>query len=63
MDWAVPDPRGFVEPIVRLLAKPAQRRALGAEGRRHVMRSFNWDTAASQFLTIFEARVDAAIAS
>jgi glycosyltransferase involved in cell wall biosynthesis len=53
MDWAVPDARGFVEPILRLLSKPAQRRALGAEGRLHVSRSFNWDMAAAEFLDLF----------
>lgn len=58
MDWAVPDARAFVEPIVNLLGKPAQRRSLGAEGRRHVVRSFPWDQTVSGFLTLFEeARV------
>ena len=54
MDWAVPDPRAFVEPTLRLLAKPARRREMGAEGRRHVVRNFSWDTAASRFLDLFE---------
>jgi glycosyltransferase involved in cell wall biosynthesis len=54
MDWAVPDPRGFVEPVLSLLAKPSRRRALGAEGRRHVVRSFSWDRAAAQFMALFE---------
>jgi glycosyltransferase involved in cell wall biosynthesis len=52
MDWAVPDGRAFVEPIVRLLARPAHRRALGTAGRLHVQRSFSWDTAADQFLDV-----------
>jgi hypothetical protein len=39
-----PRSRGFVEPVLSLLAKPSRRRALGAEGRRHVVRSFSWDT-------------------
>lgn len=54
MDWAVPDPAAFVEPILELLARPSRRRAMGAEGRAHVIRSFSWDTAADQFVTLFE---------
>jgi glycosyltransferase involved in cell wall biosynthesis len=58
MDWAVPDPRGFVKPIVDLLTHPSRRRALGRAGRHHVRRSFSWDEAAVAFLTLFEdARV------
>ena len=53
MDWAVPDPRGFVEPVLNLLAKPARRREMGAAGRRHVAR-FSWDTAAAEFLHLLE---------
>lgn len=54
MDWGLPDPRGFVEPVLSLLAKPARRRAMGQEGRMHVKRSFSWDTAAEQFIALFE---------
>ncbi len=54
MDWAVPDPRGFVEPTLALLAKPSKRRALGEIGRRHVIANFSWDSAAAQFLDLFE---------
>ena len=53
MDWAVPDPKGFVEPVLTLLDKPSRRRAMGAAGRKHVAR-FSWDTAAADFLTLFE---------
>jgi glycosyltransferase involved in cell wall biosynthesis len=59
MDWAVPDPRGFVKPIVDLLTHPSRRRALGRAGRHHVTRSFSWDEAAAAFLTLFE---DASVA-
>jgi glycosyltransferase involved in cell wall biosynthesis len=59
MDWAVPDPRGFVKPIVDLLTHPSRRRALGRAGRHHVRRSFSWDEAAAAFLTLFE---DASVA-
>lgn len=54
MDWGVPDPRAIAEATIRLLAKPALRRDLGRAGRAHVVRSFNWDTAAAEFLTLFE---------
>lgn len=54
MDWAVPDPRAFVEPVLTLLNKPARRRQMGADGRRHVVSSFSWDTAAAEFLTLLE---------
>ncbi len=54
MDWAVPDATGFVEPVLSLLRKPSRRRALGEAGRRHVVRSFSWDTAAAQFVSLFE---------
>lgn len=60
MDWAVPDPQALVEPTLRLLAKPAERRALGKVGRAHVKRSFSWDVAASQFLDIFSEPLEAA---
>lgn len=54
MDWAVPDTRAFVDPVLSLLERPARRRAMGVTGRQHVTRSFNWDTAAMSFLTLFE---------
>lgn len=54
MDWAVPDPKAFVEPILTLLSRTSRRRAMGAEGRAHVIRSFSWDRATDQFCTLFE---------
>jgi len=58
MDWGYPDAGAFVEPVLSLLNRPARRRALGAAGRQHVLRSFSWDTAALQFQTLFESRAD-----
>lgn len=55
MDWAVPDARAFIEPIQMLLNKPQRRRGMGEAGRMHVRRMFSWDTAADQFLALFEA--------
>lgn len=59
MDWAVPDPHGFVEPVRSLIADPARRRALGAAGRQHVIDSFSWDACASDFLALFEDSANA----
>ena len=55
MDWAVPDPKAFVEPALRLLAHKNHRTQLGAAGRLHVKRSFSWDTAAADFLELLTA--------
>ena len=54
MDWSVPDPKAFVEPVLTLLQKPARRREMGAEGRRHIIHSISWDTAAAEFLPLLE---------
>lgn len=54
MDWATPDPRGFIGPTVDLLTHRKRRESLGRQGRLHVKRSFNWDEAAAQFLALFE---------
>jgi len=59
MDWAVPDPRGFVGPVTELIKRPSRRRALGAAGRAHVIASFSWDAAAADFLTLFEGQANA----
>lgn len=53
MDWAVPDPAAFTEPVLRLLATPKARRDLGDAGRLHVKRSFSWDVAAAEFIDLF----------
>lgn len=54
MDWSLPDPKAFVEPVLTLLSKPSRRRQMGAEGRNHIKRSFSWDTAAAEFLRLLE---------
>ena len=59
MDWAVPDPAAFAEPVIRLLNSPRGRRDLGAAGRLHVQRSFSWDTAAAQFLDLLSPALEA----
>ncbi len=63
MDWCVPDAKAFVEPVLSLIQKPARRRALGAEGRTHVVRSFSWDRCSEQFLSMFEGSDALAAAS
>lgn len=60
MDWAIPDPKGFVEPVLGLLAKPQRARAIGKAGRHHVIRSFNWDRATDQFIALFAQALEAA---
>lgn len=60
MDWAVPDPRAFTEPVLRLLSHPSHRRDLGQAGRLHVKRSFSWDVAASRFLALLTTASEAA---
>ncbi len=59
MDWAVPDPRAFTTEVLRLLGKPATRKAMGQAGRLHVERNFSWDTATAEFLTLFEDALNA----
>lgn len=59
MDWAVPDARGFVDPITDLLANKKRRRDLGDAGRLHVKRSFSWDTAAAEFIDLFTPALEA----
>ena len=53
MDWGVPDPAAFTDPIVELLAKPHRRRAMGDAGRAHVRRSFVWAESADKFMDLF----------
>lgn len=60
MSWALPDPRGFVEPVVRLLNKPHARRAMGEAGRAHVRRTFDWDDATAQFIDLFASALTSA---
>jgi glycosyltransferase involved in cell wall biosynthesis len=60
MDWAVPDPAAFVEPVLRLLSHPGHRKSLGAAGRLHVQRSFSWDVAAQQFTDLLTPAQEAA---
>jgi len=60
MDWAVPDARAFVDPLVSLLAKPHRRRAMGDAGRRHVVQMFRWSDAADQFVALFAAALQTA---
>lgn len=44
--WAWPDEDEFGKAVAYLVDHPAKRRALGAEGVRHVTRTFRWDEAA-----------------
>ena len=62
MDWAMPDPRGFVAPVLDLLASPVKRAQLGQRGRQHVIDNFSWDHASQQFVSMFEDLVNADVA-
>jgi glycosyltransferase involved in cell wall biosynthesis len=60
MDWALPDARAFVQPVLDLLDKPHRRRALGEAGRAHIRRSFDWDRATDQFVALFTEALSSA---
>ena len=60
MDFALPDPRGFADAIIPLLAHPGHRKSLGIAGRLHVKRSFSWEDAAVSFLDLFSQAKEAA---
>lgn len=44
--WASPDEEAFAEAVEWMVTHPARRRALGAEGPKHVARHFQWAEAA-----------------
>lgn len=52
-DWALVDEEAFTRTLMRLVEKPSERRSIGEASRRWVQR-FSWDTAADQFLALFE---------
>jgi glycosyltransferase involved in cell wall biosynthesis len=47
-EWSLADEPAMSAAVERLVSKPALRRSLGAEGRRHVAR-FTWDAAVAVF--------------
>ena len=53
--WASIDEDAFAAAIGRLVEKPAERRALGKEGPRHIKRMFDWDRSAAQFIALITA--------
>ena len=52
--WAIPDVPAFSAAIEALIGDPAERARLGALGEAHA-RQFDWDSAALQFLRLFES--------
>jgi glycosyltransferase involved in cell wall biosynthesis len=48
-DLWLPDVKAFTDAIERLYGSSALRQQLGQAGREHVLKSFDWDTAAEQF--------------
>ncbi|MCF6525300.1 glycosyltransferase family 4 protein [Streptomyces sp. JJ36] len=53
------DPGALADAAVRLLADPARREALRAQGSRHVRR-FDWGTVGSDILAVYETVTDGA---
>lgn len=51
-DWALVDEDAFTKKLMRLVEKPAERRAIGESSRKHVQQ-YTWDTAAIDFLALF----------
>jgi glycosyltransferase involved in cell wall biosynthesis len=50
--WAQPDEAAFGRAVGYLLDHASKRRALGAEGPRHVARNFTWDGCADTFQSV-----------
>lgn len=50
--WAQPDEAAFGKAVGYLLDHASRRRALGAEGPRHVARNFTWDGCADTFRSV-----------
>lgn len=47
------DPAAYAEAIMALLDDPARRRAMGAEGRRRVEASYNWERESHTLLALY----------
>jgi glycosyltransferase involved in cell wall biosynthesis len=58
--WSSVDEDAFGQAIERLIRKPSLRRALGAEGPKHVAANFSWSRAAEQFRDLVHARIEVA---
>ncbi|MBS2021594.1 MAG: glycosyltransferase [Deltaproteobacteria bacterium] len=55
----VDDPRAYAEAIARLLANPAEARALGLRGRQRAEAAYGWDASAQKFERLLEQVVRA----
>lgn len=54
--WAAVDEEAFAEAVIRLAAKPALRRELGARGPKRVASMFTWDACAAGFIDLLSAK-------
>jgi len=52
--WATPDEDAFADAVEYLVSHPSKRRALGAEGPKHVAKSFRWSEAARVIAEVCE---------
>lgn len=48
------DPYAIAEAVARLLADPAEAKAMGRRGRAAVMSRYNWDVASRELLAVYE---------
>ena len=59
-EWALPDVAAMSAALERLVSRPAERREIGAAGRRHVAR-FSWAAAAEQFEQVLKEAIPVAV--
>lgn len=61
--WALPNEEAFGAEVAYLIDHPAKRRALGAEGPKHIRENFRWDVAAERFADIVSKPVASDLAT
>lgn len=57
--WCAVDEGAFAKEVEALMQSDSRREALGAKGPKHIASSFQWSTAAKQFVEVFESEVAA----
>ena len=50
----VADPAALADTLAKMIADPSETRRMGAEGRRFVDETFNWDRTVEQYLSIYD---------
>jgi glycosyltransferase involved in cell wall biosynthesis len=56
--WGAIDEDALSQALIRLVRKPAERRALGAQGPAHVRANFTWEEKAAQFVALVSEAVE-----